>query len=784
MILFLNGVFAHVKDIPLRDKENLSIVASSLFESLRRYNEKFGIKFVAFNELLSPMALHIFIRLRASYTDYLALKDLFEHNYIESEISQFVSNRIQLIFNLARPLKAHSIHDLFNLVGIYVDAFCIVMSLSNKEALFLPARNKLERECQNLAELLSKQTDIKRALGEHAKRMADAGAYSSFKSFVNTACASFVDFFGSVEPQYVWLEEAGMICRAGNWFLDQIEKDPYGWHPQLGSVDDFTELLHKVFDKITEFPKIYPELPLTCGYVLLQLLLSMARFRKDKKCFQNALKIGQQLSDSIIKNTKEIKRKNPQSPFGYFQGALILVGLAKASSNFQNWKAAKILLNKAEAIAEEYDLSEIKLLVHWSRFLLAHDYEELLQVYRLYSNVERKNDLGFQHPSKITALLSAGVFEEKNKLKHYSGAVSLSLSPVFSDAYQVGETDLQDNLFTQRLSCYISNLFLHVAKAEEQKSIDLMRQILREAKPYAMALETETSSSSAPENIFAWKTTLIIAILDNNKNKALESIKKLQKSPPRSSTNEYFLNKAKAFIQFLETKDWNSTLDILDMPVEKRDPWSRLLERFVETEFKRLIIQRLKLISRAILFVEGPTEVEILPILANKIGINLKELGIGLISLRGSSKAKYHLRLWREITKNASLPLFMLVDLDAKNETRKAVEEGLVRKNNCFVLSLGSIEDYYPSGPLIKAIEELCGRKPTPDDLVGPKVHTIDSFLKRNSYTKDWKIPIGCRVACLMDKIEVHSEIHEILNRILDATASPSNSTKKRPNPS
>jgi predicted ATP-dependent endonuclease of OLD family len=182
----------------------------------------------------------------------------------------------------------------------------------------------------------------------------------------------------------------------------------------------------------------------------------------------------------------------------------------------------------------------------------------------------------------------------------------------------------------------------------------------------------------------------------------------------------------------------------------------------------------LKFFSRAILFVEGPTDVNVFPILFNKLGFNLKKLGIGIIPLIGSPKANYHLKLWKEIagsvktiTKNVSLPIFMILDLNAKNIAERAIAEGLVSKSNCFVLSMGDIEDYYPLDIVMEVIEQLCGKKPTKSELVGKKVVAINRFLKKNKYYDDWKITLGTKVASLIESIDIPLEIQEIIQKII-----------------
>jgi len=53
----------------------------------------------------------------------------------------------------------------------------------------------------------------------------------------------------------------------------------------------------------------------------------------------------------------------------------------------------------------------------------------------------------------------------------------------------------------------------------------------------------------------------------------------------------------------------------------------------------------------------------------------------------------------------------MLPDSDAAEQAREAIRSKLIKKDRCFVLSKGSIEDYYPVNILGEEIQNPCGKK-------------------------------------------------------------------------
>ena len=108
-----------------------------------------------------------------------------------------------------------------------------------------------------------------------------------------------------------------------------------------------------------------------------------------------------------------------------------------------------------------------------------------------------------------------------------------------------------------------------------------------------------------------------------------------------------------------------------------------------------------------ILFVEGKTEEIVIPVFAEKLGVNLE--GVAVISVEGKTKARLNLKTWVKTTHNA-LPLFLLLDKDAEEEAKELVATKLIKPRRYHVWQRGSIESYYPHEILSRALEELNSR--------------------------------------------------------------------------
>jgi AAA domain, putative AbiEii toxin, Type IV TA system len=108
-----------------------------------------------------------------------------------------------------------------------------------------------------------------------------------------------------------------------------------------------------------------------------------------------------------------------------------------------------------------------------------------------------------------------------------------------------------------------------------------------------------------------------------------------------------------------------------------------------------------------LLFVEGESDKIALTAFAKKAGISLA--GAKIVPLGGKTKAETAVRVWLSIAKGA-MPLFVVMDSDAKEIAIKLTQEGLIERKAVHVWAKGAVENYYPQDTLRAALEELSQR--------------------------------------------------------------------------
>lgn len=218
------------------------------------------------------------------------------------------------------------------------------------------------------------------------------------------------------------------------------------------------------------------------------------------------------------------------------------------------------------------------------------------------------------------------------------------------------------------------------------------------------------------------------------------------------------------------------------------DTWFTRLDG-TETKVKQLVKEDLRVIllelgilpsdfffANHILLVEGRTEEYVIPIVAERTGLNLSNVSI--IPTHGKERGKYHLEVWVEACRDTNLPIYLLLDRVAEKEIKKLEGTRLLDREHYHMLSQKQlenadacdIEDYYPKDILRKAVLELAKedyqkkqKDEAPEALQlkdgEPVVKRINDFLGR----RDWKLKAAIQVMQEISTDQIRDNMDEIL---------------------
>ena len=153
--------------------------------------------------------------------------------------------------------------------------------------------------------------------------------------------------------------------------------------------------------------------------------------------------------------------------------------------------------------------------------------------------------------------------------------------------------------------------------------------------------------------------------------------------------NEIFLP-LEELVEYFEKK--NDKPDFLKRLIEKKN--SNLSD-------KELFEAKTNFASTKLLFlVEGITEEKILPVFAQKEGIDFEQCGIKLKAAGGKT---HLLKYYAQIRKLLKIPVFILLDADG-NDIIDDLNNILEKKDGVYLISKGEIEDILPHELIIRAI--------------------------------------------------------------------------------
>lgn len=163
-----------------------------------------------------------------------------------------------------------------------------------------------------------------------------------------------------------------------------------------------------------------------------------------------------------------------------------------------------------------------------------------------------------------------------------------------------------------------------------------------------------------------------------------------------------------------------------------------------------------------VLLVEGDSDKAFLSTLAERVGNDLTYVRI--VPIWGKSKGKYNLDAWEKIVEGTQIPLFLMLDQNAKKEVVSLVRRGRISPEN-YILLPGDIEDSYPLTTFIEVVNEQFGLELSRTEMLSrPRVKIVEGALKKTQkHDRKWKVIIAEKVAQKMQINDIPKEIQKVL---------------------
>ena len=169
--------------------------------------------------------------------------------------------------------------------------------------------------------------------------------------------------------------------------------------------------------------------------------------------------------------------------------------------------------------------------------------------------------------------------------------------------------------------------------------------------------------------------------------------------------------------------------------------------------------------AKLLILVEGATEEKLLPIFAEKLGIDFDKKGIQLIGAGGKNQVA---KLYKKYYQKLNLPVLIILDADAV-EIAEEITQILREKDQLFLIQEGEFEDILPINLICKSINTFHGLTaqvcPAEIQIDLPMVHTLDILWKEKGLGEFDKLKFARIVA---ENIKDKRDISPILSQIVE----------------
>ena len=169
------------------------------------------------------------------------------------------------------------------------------------------------------------------------------------------------------------------------------------------------------------------------------------------------------------------------------------------------------------------------------------------------------------------------------------------------------------------------------------------------------------------------------------------------------------------------------------------------------------------LFSDAVLLVEGLSDEVFFDVLSNKMGVPLVGCHVKVIKSNGKSRGKYKIEFWAEVGRDAGIPLYIILDNNAREEAESAIAKGLISPDRLLILAEGDLEDCYPWPALKQALSTLFSREVEEPIPVGERVKRLRNLLSKQEPGNRWKPRLAEEVARIMTKEEAEAEMNAVV---------------------
>jgi hypothetical protein len=750
--------FESHKNILERHYEELAGIFAEVFFS---YSNKMSIPFVSADEMTSNF-VHFMVRdIQLGYLEGLVIKELSSEGAF-NDLADYLTYKITMSFETFDHEMRFQLIEVYQILHQVLQIAALIASTSQFQSLSKNVENYFNRLYAEFRTKYSELPDLLRAIDSINANKSQI-SFSSYDEYIKAIGRLANTAFHEIEARYVSLGEAVALIKLSEFYLDGLQRGEYVFHPRLGFIDNYTEILEKIFAK----EGVYPEVRVIAGMALEEILFARAFKDHDYVRFLRLVDHIKRFCKLVEESIPEIMKKNGTisgftgSPLTYEDAVLKALGASSVARSFGDLKTEKELVSIAERMATRYDLPSSKSHLWWGKFTETQDIAYLFKIHEIVDKIDFEKFPYLKDTILPIDLLAQGILYREEAESKISEAQEIVLDGMLEPSRD--ELDATHHLHTSEALFHVLELFkwlLLSAKSEAN---------MRKAYIESLTLE-KILMPTDPLNLIAIRTKFLYKLSENNLDEASLTCRKLNNHSSEIGKNSIFLKRATEWIEVCKRQSERRFVYQKDFAYEGSDLWMQLLHSSIEKSMGEDLLKNISG-SHAIVFVEGETDVLVFDEFVKKLHPNIK---ISSIDIEGFSNFPYYVEA--RMTKELKIPIYLVFDGDTKEDKKQAVinrhrslsiDEGFI-----YTLLKDSIEGYllnpeaikhaYPS--LSLSVEDI--RDFFQQSEAKRNKKAVLDYLFRTAGLGTYDKNVAKNIAEAMNLSEIDSELVRLLSKI------------------
>ena len=648
------------------------------------YARKMAIPFVYADETTKEFISLMVRNIQNNYIECLVLRGLINERTMLDALANYLEYKIALSLETLDYEMRFSLVEVYQILERMLLIATLMSAISDHKLLSQSLSNSFEKHNEEFTRKYSELPDLLRAV-ELLFANKERIEFSSYDRYVKSVVEVIQPAFSEIEARYVSLGESVVLLSLSDYYLDALENGHLAYVPRIGSVNDYFKLLEKVFNK----PGIYPEVRIIAGMALRETLLAMVLMSHNQGLFSRLVECSKKFCRLVEESLPEVLKKNGPLPgfagssITYEDAAEELLAVASVARSYGDYVAEKELWNMAENVASKHDLPSIKVHLSWARFVDSQDFGTLFKIHEMINDIDF---VRFPHLRNIILpidlLVQALLY--RNDVESLIGrAQDLVLEG--SDAGTTHSVYLSKSNQTLQAMFLMLDVFKWLLTSIRSKNE------LRKAYISSLALR-EILAKKDRLHIIALKTEILYKVIEQDFETAAKLYENLSVYPDPLGRIGSYLKSVSRWIEICAIEAERRYVYQKEFHYNGNDIWIEMLfshiRESMEDDLSRSIVA-----SKAVVFVEGVTDVVILEEFARKL---CPETKISFIDLEGYTNYQYYVEA--KITKETRVPCYLILDGDVSRKDKDDLIRrfaGLsISENAVIVLQKNSIEDY------------------------------------------------------------------------------------------